>query len=108
MRIAKLFAIERDIKGAPPDERKRVRQITAVPKLEALRVWLESQNRGPSSDSNLAARDHLVSFTRSHSRFRTTWESRRMYDTRSDLSLLSTILFHRSIDTFDFAAASEI
>lgn len=54
VRIAELFAIERDIKGAPPDERRRIRQIKAVPKLEALRVWLETQNRGLSSDSNLA------------------------------------------------------
>tara|TARA_B100000378_G_scaffold139715_1_gene112958 strand:- start:157 stop:1131 length:975 start_codon:yes stop_codon:yes gene_type:complete len=54
VQIAELFAIERDIKGAPPDERGRVRQIKAVPKLEALRVWLETQNRGLSSDSNLA------------------------------------------------------
>ncbi|WP_262503716.1 IS66 family transposase [Sphingobium xenophagum] len=54
VRIAELFAIERDIKGAPPDERRRIRQIKAVPKLEAVRVWLETQNRGLSSDSNLA------------------------------------------------------
>lgn len=54
VRIAELFAIERDIKGAPPDERRRIRQSKAVPKLEALRVWLEAQNRGLSSDSNLA------------------------------------------------------
>lgn len=54
VRIAELFAIGRDIKGAPPDERRRIRQIKAVPKLEALRVWLETQNRGLSSDSNLA------------------------------------------------------
>lgn len=52
--IAELFAIERDIRGAPPDERRRIRQIKAVPKLEALRIWLETQNRGLSSDSNLA------------------------------------------------------
>src|SRR3546814_10460061 len=37
VRISELFAIERDIKGAPPDERRRVRQQLALPKLAALR-----------------------------------------------------------------------
>jgi transposase len=54
VRIGELFAIERDIKGAPPDERRRVRQQLAVPKLAALRPWLEAQMRGLSSDSTLA------------------------------------------------------
>lgn len=54
VRIGELFAIERDIKGAPPDERRRVRQQQALPKLAALRAWLEAQMRGLSSDSNLA------------------------------------------------------
>lgn len=54
VRIGELFAIERDIKGAPPDERRRVRQELARPKLAALRPWLEAQMRGLSSDSPLA------------------------------------------------------
>ena len=54
VRISELFAIERDIKGAPPDERRRVRQELALPKLEALRPWLEAQLKGLASDSNLA------------------------------------------------------
>jgi transposase len=54
VRIAELFAIERTIKGAPPDERRRVRRTQAAPKLEALRVWLELQQKGLSSDSTLA------------------------------------------------------
>jgi transposase len=54
VRIAELFAIERDIKGAPPDARRRARQAQAVPKLAALRIWLETQQRGLSSDSVLA------------------------------------------------------
>jgi transposase len=54
VRIAELFAIERTIKGAPPDDRRRVRRTQAAPKLEALRVWLELQQRGLSSDSMLA------------------------------------------------------
>jgi transposase len=54
VRIAELFAIERDIKGMPPDQRRRVRQAQAVPKLAVLRIWLETQQRGLSSDSVLA------------------------------------------------------
>ncbi|WP_084456074.1 IS66 family transposase [Novosphingobium rosa] len=54
VRIGELFAIERDIKGAPPDERRRIRQQLAAPKLAALRPWLEAQMRGLSSDSALA------------------------------------------------------
>ena len=54
VRIGELFAIERDIKGAPPDERRRVRQELALVKLEALRPWFEAQLRGLASDSTLA------------------------------------------------------
>lgn len=54
VRISELFAIERDIKGAPPDERRRVRQQLALPKLAALRPWLHAQMQGLSSDSALA------------------------------------------------------
>lgn len=53
VRIGELFAIERDIKGAPPDTRKRVRQSRALPSLAALKEWLEAQLRGLSSDSTL-------------------------------------------------------
>ena len=53
-RIGELFAIERDINGAPPDERQRVRQELALPKLKTLRPWLEAQLRGLASDSPLA------------------------------------------------------
>jgi hypothetical protein len=54
VRIGELFAMERDIKGAPPDVRRRVRQQLAAPKLAALRPWLEAQMRGLASDSALA------------------------------------------------------
>jgi transposase len=54
VRIAELFAIEREIKGAPPDERRRVRQERARPKLAGLGPWLEAQLHGLSSDSALA------------------------------------------------------
>lgn len=54
VRIGELFVIERGLKGAPPDERRRVRQRQASPRLAALRPWLEAQMRGLSSDSALA------------------------------------------------------
>ena len=54
VRIGELFTIERDIKGAPPDARRCVRQQLASPKLATLRPWLEAKMRGLSSDSALA------------------------------------------------------
>jgi transposase len=54
VRIAELFAIEREIKGAPPDQRRQVRQERALPRLAALRSWLETMVQGLSSDSTLA------------------------------------------------------
>src|SRR3546814_18678110 len=54
VRISELFAIERDIKGAPPDERRRVRQQLALPKMAALRPWLQAQMQELSWDSALA------------------------------------------------------
>lgn len=41
-RIAALYAIESDIRGRPPSERREVRQARAQPLLESLHVWLES------------------------------------------------------------------
>jgi transposase len=40
-RINQLYAIEKSIRGRPPDERRRVREAEARPRLEALREWLE-------------------------------------------------------------------
>lgn len=42
-RIAELYVIEARIRGAPPDERRRVRQAEAGPKIEALKIWIEDQ-----------------------------------------------------------------
>ena len=41
-RIAALYAIEREIRGRPPDERRAIRQTRARPLLESFRQWLES------------------------------------------------------------------
>lgn len=41
-RIAALYAIESEIRGRPPSERREVRQARARPRLESLRAWFES------------------------------------------------------------------
>ena len=40
-RIAALYAIEKEIRGRPPDERREIRQTRARPLLESLHAWLE-------------------------------------------------------------------
>jgi transposase len=42
-RIAELYAVEARIRGAPPDERRRVRTAEAIPRVDALKAWLEAQ-----------------------------------------------------------------
>jgi len=44
-RIGELYGIEADIRGAPPDRRRTVRQDRARPKIDALHDWLEDQSR---------------------------------------------------------------
>jgi hypothetical protein len=41
-RIAALYAIEDEIRGRPPDERKQVRNAQTRPLLESLRQWFEA------------------------------------------------------------------
>ncbi|WP_053014003.1 IS66 family transposase [Caldimonas brevitalea] len=53
-RIGELYEVERHIRGRPPEERWRVRQEHAVPKLQALRGWLDGVLAGTSSKSELA------------------------------------------------------
>jgi hypothetical protein len=40
-RIARLYGIEAEIRGRPPDERRAVRQARAGPEIESLRAWLD-------------------------------------------------------------------
>jgi transposase len=42
-RIGELYAIEDEIRGKPPDERRAVRQARAGPALDALQAWLHEQ-----------------------------------------------------------------
>jgi transposase len=53
-RIAALYAIEAQIKGKPPDERRRCRQEQTVPLIADLKLWLESTLSKISGKSELA------------------------------------------------------
>ena len=52
--IARLFAIEADIKGKPPAERLAARRAKATPVLSELRAFLEATLEKVSGKSSLA------------------------------------------------------
>jgi len=52
-RIGELYAIEKHIRGRPPDERQRVRQANALPKLNDLKQWMEATLAATSSKTPL-------------------------------------------------------
>jgi transposase len=54
-RIGKLYEIEAEIRGRPPDERKAIRQAREGPLLESLRDWLRETLGRTSKKSELAA-----------------------------------------------------
>ena len=54
-RIGALYAIEEQTRGRPPDERVRVRQEKAKPRLDDLENWLRSQLPRISAKTPLAA-----------------------------------------------------
>ena len=54
-RIGLLYAVEQDIRGRPPDERRTQRQARAGPILESLRAWLDDTLARVSGRSDLAA-----------------------------------------------------
>jgi hypothetical protein len=54
-RIGKLYEIEAEIRGRPPDERKAIRQAREGPLLESLRDWLRETLARTSKKSDLAA-----------------------------------------------------
>lgn len=41
-RIGTIYAVEDQIRGKPPDERRRVRQTQALPLLDELKCWFEA------------------------------------------------------------------
>jgi transposase len=53
-RIGALFDIERQIKGAPPEQRRNVRQRLAKPRLDELATWLDAQLQRIPGKSDLA------------------------------------------------------
>jgi transposase len=53
-RIDKLFAIEREINGKPPDARKAVRQERSKPIVDALEAWLRAERKKLSSKAPVA------------------------------------------------------
>ncbi len=53
-RIDELFAIEREINGKPPDERRAVRQLRSKPRVEALETWLRAERKKLSSKAPVA------------------------------------------------------
>jgi hypothetical protein len=54
VRIGALYAIEADIRGRPPDQRKVARQARAGPLLDALHDWLQTTLATVSKKSELA------------------------------------------------------
>ena len=53
-RIRELYAIEKTIRGRPPDERCRLRQEQALPRLEDFKLWMDTTLAATSVKSGLA------------------------------------------------------
>jgi hypothetical protein len=53
-KIGALFDIERQIKGAPPEQRRNIRQRLAKPRLDELATWLDAQLQRIPGKSDLA------------------------------------------------------
>jgi transposase len=59
-RIAHLYAIEKEIRGRSPDERRRVRNARARPLVESMRLWLKASLATLSRKSDTAAAIHYA------------------------------------------------
>ncbi len=69
-RIDELFAIEREINGKTPDERRAVRQERSRPLVEALEAWLRTERKKLSSKAPVAkAIDYSLKRWRAFTRF---------------------------------------
>ncbi|WP_193100522.1 IS66 family transposase [Burkholderia sp. Z1] len=51
-RIGALYQVEAQIRGKPPEERRRIRQTHAVPLLNSLKQWFEATPLSPSGKSD--------------------------------------------------------
>ena len=69
-RMAKLYEIEADIRGRPPDERRQQRLERAAPLLEELHAWLSQMLTHVSTKSDLA---QAIGYTLAH------WRALRRY-----------------------------
>ncbi len=59
-RIARLYVIEKEIRGRSPDERRRVRNARARPLVESMHLWLQTSLRTLSRKSDAAAAIHYA------------------------------------------------
>jgi transposase len=59
-RIGALYAIEKEIRGRPPDERREVRNTRSRPLLDAMRAWLETSLSKLSRKSDTSAAIHYA------------------------------------------------
>jgi hypothetical protein len=59
-KIAQLYAIEKEIRGRSPDERRGIRQARSQPVLAALHAWLEATMAKLSRKSELAKAIHYA------------------------------------------------
>ncbi len=59
-RIGQLYAIEKEIRGRSPDERRRVRKARARPLLESMHLWLKTSLAKLSRKSDTAAAIHYA------------------------------------------------
>jgi transposase len=54
-RIAELYAVEKVVRGLPPDQRTEIRQAEARPVFQSLEIWLNAQLPAISGKSPLAS-----------------------------------------------------
>jgi hypothetical protein len=59
-RIGALYAIEKEIRGRPPDERRGVRNTRSRPLLDAMHAWLETSLSKLSRKSDTSAAIHYA------------------------------------------------
>jgi transposase len=59
-RIAQLYAIEEDIRGRSPDERRMVRHTRSRPLLDAMQIWLKATIAKMSRKSDVAMAIHYA------------------------------------------------
>ena len=59
-RIGALYAIEKEIRGRPPDERREVRNARSRPLLDAMHVWLKTSLSKLSRKSDTSAAIHYA------------------------------------------------